>query len=173
MNEGDIIPEMLATSRNTSTGSELPPVKPEFDNETPSRTLSEDLLAEESNRATKQRNKLVKYYGQYDPMDGIRTAGYLAGFFGFLLLLFLYKSRTKRRPERIKHPSLATLRDGDATKFVDEFCVPAPQGNSCGLCSRRALILRVLTFLTRSSWCFLRAGLFRNWDLSPRLPSVG
>lgn len=78
--------------------------------EAPSTTLSSYINNNDNKTREQQR---IEYYRTYDVMTGIRIAATLGGFFALMVLLVLYKSKSKTE-KALEDPKLAAQAVADA-----------------------------------------------------------
>uniref|UniRef100_A0A182R0L1 Uncharacterized protein n=1 Tax=Anopheles farauti TaxID=69004 RepID=A0A182R0L1_9DIPT len=70
-------------------------ITPEFSNQT---------------QVDRERERLrMEFYATYDVMTGVRIAATLGGFFGLMVFLVIYKSRTRSTAKALKDPTIAAV----------------------------------------------------------------
>ncbi|XP_050076921.1 uncharacterized protein LOC126564054 [Anopheles maculipalpis] len=58
----------------------------------------------------RERERLrMEFYATYDVMTGVRIAATLGGFFGLMVFLVIYKSRTRSTAKALKDPTIAAV----------------------------------------------------------------
>uniref|UniRef100_A0A182W6N6 Uncharacterized protein n=1 Tax=Anopheles minimus TaxID=112268 RepID=A0A182W6N6_9DIPT len=92
----------------------------------PARSGTSDLFIHSSTAATphsnitpefsnqtqvdRERERLrMEFYATYDVMTGVRIAATLGGFFGLMVFLVIYKSRTRSTAKALKDPTIAAV----------------------------------------------------------------
>ncbi|KFB42836.1 hypothetical protein ZHAS_00010648 [Anopheles sinensis] len=71
-----------------------------------------NITPEFSNRTQvdRERERLrMEFYATYDVMTGVRIAATLGGFFGLMVFLVIYKSRTRSTAKALKDPTIAAV----------------------------------------------------------------
>nr|XP_040235170.2 uncharacterized protein LOC120957177 [Anopheles coluzzii]XP_049464854.1 uncharacterized protein LOC120957177 [Anopheles coluzzii] len=75
-------------------------------------TPNSNIAPEFSNQTQvdRERERLrMEFYATYDVMTGVRIAATLGGFFGLMVFLVIYKSRTRSTAKALKDPTIAAV----------------------------------------------------------------
>ncbi|XP_061513159.1 uncharacterized protein LOC133393245 isoform X2 [Anopheles gambiae] len=75
-------------------------------------TPNSNITPEFSNQTQvdRERERLrMEFYATYDVMTGVRIAATLGGFFGLMVFLVIYKSRTRSTAKALKDPTIAAV----------------------------------------------------------------
>ncbi|XP_038108291.1 serine-rich adhesin for platelets isoform X1 [Culex quinquefasciatus] len=77
---------------------------------TPSLSLPSSRLCSNQTQADRDRERLrMEFYATYDVMTGVRIAATLGGFFGLMVFLVIYKSRSRSTTKALKDPTIAAV----------------------------------------------------------------
>uniref|UniRef100_A0A182Y3F1 Uncharacterized protein n=1 Tax=Anopheles stephensi TaxID=30069 RepID=A0A182Y3F1_ANOST len=104
-------PVTYATSRGSSTepGKTGPPVTEPIQ-PTQATLLPSFRLSSNQTQVDRERERLrMEFYATYDVMTGVRIAATLGGFFGLMVFLVIYKSRTRSTAKALKDPTIAAV----------------------------------------------------------------
>uniref|UniRef100_A0A182JTH2 Uncharacterized protein n=1 Tax=Anopheles christyi TaxID=43041 RepID=A0A182JTH2_9DIPT len=67
-------------------------------------------LSSNQTQVARERERLrMEFYATYDVMTGVRIAATLGGFFGLMVFLVIYKSRTRSTAKALKDPTIAAV----------------------------------------------------------------
>uniref|UniRef100_A0A182MZ07 Uncharacterized protein n=1 Tax=Anopheles dirus TaxID=7168 RepID=A0A182MZ07_9DIPT len=67
-------------------------------------------LSSNQTQVDRERERLrMEFYATYDVMTGVRIAATLGGFFGLMVFLVIYKSRTRSTAKALKDPTIAAV----------------------------------------------------------------
>ncbi|XP_061513156.1 uncharacterized protein LOC133393245 isoform X1 [Anopheles gambiae] len=79
-------------------------------NTTQATLLPSFRLSSNQTQVDRERERLrMEFYATYDVMTGVRIAATLGGFFGLMVFLVIYKSRTRSTAKALKDPTIAAV----------------------------------------------------------------
>ncbi|XP_035773398.1 uncharacterized protein LOC118456603 isoform X2 [Anopheles albimanus] len=116
LRSASLAPSSLAPARSSSShepvelgsgGSEPFFIHPST-TATPRRVTPE--FSTNQTQVDRERERLrMEFYATYDVMTGVRIAATLGGFFGLMVFLVIYKSRTRSTAKALKDPTIAAV----------------------------------------------------------------
>ncbi|XP_050089105.1 pneumococcal serine-rich repeat protein [Anopheles aquasalis] len=74
------------------------------------RRVTPEFSTTNQTQVDRERERLrMEFYATYDVMTGVRIAATLGGFFGLMVFLVIYKSRTRSTAKALKDPTIAAV----------------------------------------------------------------
>ncbi|XP_053665683.1 uncharacterized protein LOC128714827 [Anopheles marshallii] len=100
----------LAFAARASEPSKTGPPVTEPIQPTQATLLPSFRLSSNQTQVDRERERLrMEFYATYDVMTGVRIAATLGGFFGLMVFLVIYKSRTRSTAKALKDPTIAAV----------------------------------------------------------------
>ncbi|XP_055644885.1 uncharacterized protein LOC129780539 isoform X2 [Toxorhynchites rutilus septentrionalis] len=104
-------PSLIASSSSSSSSTVDLPLAAvgSFHTSTASPRHTTPAFSNQTQAERKREQMRMEFYATYDVMTGVRIAATLGGFFGLMVFLVIYKSRSRSTTKALKDPTIAAV----------------------------------------------------------------